>query len=106
MWAIFSKVAEYTPGSVAIQLLEKYQFDLTRFRAERLDKVAENIVIGSMYPVCASLRIAKWFKDRAYYDVARGDVFKKIAQKYIDAAINYLEYLESDHLATILLEVM
>ena len=34
--------------------------------------VAQNIVIGSQYPVCVALRIAKWFNDRAEYDVARG----------------------------------
>ena len=64
MWLIFGKVAEITPGAVAIELLEKYRFDLTRFNAKRLDKVCQNIVIGSAYPVCASLRIAKWFNDR------------------------------------------
>ena len=75
MWLIFGKVAEFTPGAVAIELLEKYRFDLTRFDAQQLDKVCQNIVIGSQYPVCAALRIAKWFNDRAKYDVARGIVY-------------------------------
>ena len=34
--------------------------------------VAQNIVIGSQYPVCASLRMSKWFLEIAEYDVARG----------------------------------
>ena len=50
-------------------------------------------------------RLAKWFKDRAFYDVARGDVFRKISGAYIAAASDYLRFVESDHLATILLEV-
>eukprot|EP01084_Bolivina_argentea_P067703 123248_1 len=105
MWLIFESVAEITPGSVAIELLEKYRFDLTRFNASKLDKVCQNIAVGSQYPVCASLRIAKWFNDRAEYDVARSKAFSAIAQSYIDAANDYVSFLESDHLATILLEV-
>ena len=62
-------------------------------------------MIGSRFPVCASLRIAKWFLDRAYYDVSRTDQFKQIANEFIDAANEYIAFLESDHLATILLEV-
>ena len=38
IWFIFEKVAEITPGNVAIQLLEKYELDLTRFDAKRLDQ--------------------------------------------------------------------
>ena len=37
--------------------------------------VAQNIVIGSQYPVCAALRMSKWFIDIAEYDVARGVYF-------------------------------
>ena len=29
LWLIFEKVAEYTPGTVAIALLEEYKYDLT-----------------------------------------------------------------------------
>ena len=105
LWLLFGKVAEITPGTVAIELLEKYKYDLTRFNAQRLDKVCQRIVIGSQYPVCAALRIAKWFNDRAAYDVARGQLFEDIANSYIDAANDYIGFLESDHLATVLLEV-
>eukprot|EP01083_Nonionella_stella_P282358 960812_1 len=104
MWLIFGRVAEITPCSVAIELLEKYRFDLTRFPANRLERVCQNIVIGSQYPVCAALRISKWFKDRAHYDVARGDLFEKIAETYVEAAMDYLSLIESDHIATVLLE--
>lgn len=61
-------------------------------------------MIGSQFPVCASLRIAKWFFDRASYDVSRADHFKEIAKAYTDAANEYIDLLESDHLVTILLE--
>eukprot|EP01084_Bolivina_argentea_P067702 123247_1 len=105
MWLIFQKIAELTPGGVAIELLEKYRFVLTRFNSEKLDKVCQNIVIGSQYPVCAALRIAKWFNDRAEYDVARGELFMSIAESYIEAAMDYISLIESDHLATVLLEV-
>eukprot|EP01083_Nonionella_stella_P161426 528743_1 len=105
MWLIFEKVAEITPASVAIELLEQYKFDLTRFNATKLDRVCQNIVVGSSFPICAALRIAKWFFDRAEYDVARSKLFEDIAQSYIDAANDYISFLESDHLATVLLEV-
>ena len=72
---IFSLLNIVTPGNCAIQLLSEFELDLTRFDAEKLHAVAQNIVIGSQYPVCASLRIAKWFNDRASYDVARGIFF-------------------------------
>ena len=76
-----------------------------RFESSLLQEVCQGIVIGSKFPVCASLRIAKWFLDRAYYDVSRTDEFKRIANVFIDAANDYIAFLESDHLATILLEV-
>ena len=67
--------------------------------------MCQNIVIGSQYPVCAALRISKWFTDRSEYDVARGETFQAIADSYIAAANDYLNLIESDHLATVLLEV-
>ena len=85
--------------------MERYKYDLTRFEAEKLDKVCQNVVIGSQYPVCAALRISKWFRDREMYDVARRQKFSDIAESYIKAANDYIKFLESDHLATILLEV-
>ena len=105
LWIIFERVAEITAGNIAIQLLEKFQFDLTRFDHNKLDKIAQSIVIGSQYPVCAALRIAKWFNDRALYDVARSDLWHQIAETYIESAIDYLQLIESDHLVTVLLEV-
>ena len=38
IWFVFEKVAEITPANVAIPLLEKYELDLTRFDAKRLDQ--------------------------------------------------------------------
>eukprot|EP01084_Bolivina_argentea_P097627 175499_1 len=104
LWLIFERVAEITNENIAIKLLEKFQFDLTRFDHTKLDKIAQHIVIGSQFPICAALRIAKWLYDRALYDVARSDLWKDVAETYIASAIDYLELVESDHLATVLLE--
>ena len=104
LWLIFEKVAEITPARVSIALLEEYQYDLTRFDAENLNRICQNIVIGSQYPVCTALRISKWFNDRAEYDIARGQELENIAESYIEAANDYIAFLESDHLATIMLE--
>ena len=38
IWLLFNKVAELTPGNCAIQLLDTYKFDLTRFDAEHLEE--------------------------------------------------------------------
>eukprot|EP01084_Bolivina_argentea_P006468 12273_1 len=105
IWLLFNTVAELTPGNVAIELLDRYKFDLTRFDADTLNQLAQNIVIGSQYPVCASLRMAKWFMDIASYDVARGHVFEAISENFVDAAFDYLDLIESDHMAVIILEV-
>jgi len=105
IWIIFNKVAELTPGNVAIELLDRYKHELTRFPAERLDEVAQNVVIGSQYPICAALRLSKWFIDIASYDVAREKIFEAISEGFVDAAFDYLDLIESDHMATIVLEV-
>ena len=42
---------------------------------------------------------------KGIYDVARRRKFADIAESYIEAANDYIKFLESDHLATILLEV-
>ena len=89
----------------SVHILTYHLLIAIRFQADRLDKLCQNIVIGSQFPVCASLRISKWFYDRAKYDVSRADLFSKIANSYIDAATEYIGLLESDHLATIMLEV-
>ena len=72
LWLIFSEIAKITPHKVALELLSVYGADLTRFEADQLHKVTQNIVIGSEYPICTALRIAKWFIDRAEFDIARG----------------------------------
>lgn len=72
VWLIFAEIAKMTPHKVALELLQIYQEDLTRFEADQLHKVTQNIVIGSEYPICTALRIAKWFVDRAEFDIARG----------------------------------
>eukprot|EP01084_Bolivina_argentea_P295102 507981_1 len=56
LWLILERVAEITASNIAIQLLEKFQFDLTRFSHTKLDKVTQNVVCGSQYPICAALR--------------------------------------------------
>ena len=61
-------------------------------------------MVGSQYPVCAALRMSKWFEDIAEYDVARGHIFTGVAESFIDAAFDYLNLIESDHMATIILE--
>lgn len=104
LWLIFARIALVTPHKISIRLLQKYQKDLTRFDADELDKVTQKIVIGSGYPICTALRIAKWFMDRAELDVARGNLFMQAAETYIQSAINYASIVESDHLVTILLE--
>ena len=78
LWLIFAEIAKITPHRVALELLHVYQADLTRFEAEQLHKVTQNIVIGSEYPICTALRIAKWFLDRAEFDIARGIYFNLI----------------------------
>ncbi len=50
LWLLFNRVAQLTPGNVAIGLLDRYKFDLTRFAADTLNQLAQNIVIGSQYP--------------------------------------------------------
>eukprot|EP01084_Bolivina_argentea_P145456 254946_1 len=105
LWLIFSRVALITPHKISIRLLQKYQTDLTRFDAKELNKVTEKICIGSKYPVCTALEIARWFQNRAALDVARGTLFLEVGATYIEAARDYLSIIESDHLATILLEV-
>eukprot|EP01083_Nonionella_stella_P291162 990764_1 len=105
LWLIFARIALITPHKISLCLLSKYQQDLTRFDANELDKVTQKIVIGSQYPICTALAIAKWFQDRATLDVARAELFMKAAETYIQSALNYLNIVESDHLATILLEV-
>ena len=72
MWLIFARVALVAPHKISIELLQKYQKDLTRFDANELNKVTQQIVIGSRYPICTALQIAKWFIDRAKLDIARG----------------------------------
>lgn len=72
MWLIFARVALIAPHKISIELLDKYQKDLTRFDANELNKVTQQIVIGSRYPICTALQIARWFIDRAKLDIARG----------------------------------
>ena len=94
LWLIFAKVAEITPAPVSIVLLEEYKYSLTRFASDELDKVCQSIVVGSHYPICTALRIAKWFHDRAKYDVAQNEKFTQIADSYIGAANSYIQFLE------------
>ena len=72
MWLIFARVALVAPHKISIELLDKYTKDLTRFDANELNKVTQQIVIGSRYPICTALQIAKWFIHRAKLDIARG----------------------------------
>lgn len=104
LWLIFARVALITPHKVSMGLMSQYQKDLTRFHATDLMMVTNNIVIGSQHPICTALVVAKWFEDRADMDVARANVFTEARDIYIKSAINYLSIIESDHLATILLE--
>eukprot|EP01084_Bolivina_argentea_P148121 259029_1 len=104
LWLIFAEIAKLTPHKIAIELLQMYQADLTRFDEEQLHNVTQCIVIGSEYPICTTLRISKFYKDRAEFDIARGDIFNNMAQIYIEAAIDHLKRFQSDHLAAVVLE--
>eukprot|EP00485_Elphidium_margaritaceum_P015088 CAMPEP_0202731060 /NCGR_PEP_ID=MMETSP1385-20130828/186951_1 /ASSEMBLY_ACC=CAM_ASM_000861 /TAXON_ID=933848 /ORGANISM="Elphidium margaritaceum" /LENGTH=2462 /DNA_ID=CAMNT_0049397343 /DNA_START=90 /DNA_END=7479 /DNA_ORIENTATION=- len=105
IWLIFNRVAELTPGNMAIELLDRYKNELTRYPEKRLEEMAQNVMIGSQYPICAGLRLSKWFMDIAKYDVAREKCFEAISESFIDAAFDYLDLIKSDHMATIVLEV-
>merc|ERR1719361_2067695 len=85
IWILFNKIGELTPGNVAIELLDRYKFDLTRFDAKHLEQLGQNIVIGSQYPICSALRMSKWFLDIAEYDVARGHIFEEVSESFVDA---------------------
>eukprot|EP01083_Nonionella_stella_P230213 814037_1 len=104
LFHVFARVAEISPGSVSIKLLNKYKLELSRYETEKVDQITQNVVIGSKYPVCAALRISTWFKDRASYDVSRAEEWIAISESYIEAAVDYLSNIRSDHFATILLE--
>eukprot|EP01083_Nonionella_stella_P230215 814042_1 len=104
LFRVFARVAEISPGSVSIKLLNKYKLELSRYESEQVDKITQNVVIGSKYPVCAALRISTWFKDRAVYDVSRAEEWIRISESYVEAAVDYLSNIRSDHFATILLE--
>eukprot|EP01083_Nonionella_stella_P098541 277150_1 len=105
IWIIFEEIALYTPTPVGISLLEHFRFDLTRFPEDSVDSVCKNLVIASSYPINASLEIARWMKERAQYDISRAELFEEISNNYINTALDYLSMIESDHLATIILEV-
>eukprot|EP01084_Bolivina_argentea_P303232 523479_1 len=104
IWLLINRVAELSPGNVAIALFDKYKDDLTRCDTAKLDEMAQNIVIGSQYPICAALKISKWFQDIADYDVSRGDEFEAISDGFLDVAFDYLNLIQSDHMASIILE--
>eukprot|EP01083_Nonionella_stella_P178794 632759_1 len=104
LFMVFERVAEISPGSVAIKLLNKYKLELSRYETEQVDKIAQNVVIGSKYPVCAALRISEWFKSRESYDVSRAAEWHAISESFIEAAVDYLSNIRNDHFATILLE--
>lgn len=104
IWLIFEEIALSTPTPMAMRLLKEYKYDLTRFSTERVNRVCQNLVIGSEYPICAALMISKWMNDRAAFDISRSAIFEALADDFVAAAIEYLSIVESDHLATILLE--
>eukprot|EP01083_Nonionella_stella_P318864 1167628_1 len=80
LFRVFQRVAEISPASVSIKLLNKYKLELSRYRSEQVDKITQNIVIGSKYPMCTALRISKWYKNRASYDVSRAEEWIKISE--------------------------
>ena len=53
-------MAKLTLGNVAIELLDRYQLDLSCFEAQKLDELAQTIVIGRQCLIHTSLRMSKW----------------------------------------------
>ena len=43
-------------------------------------------------------------KERGDYDISRRELFEEISNNYISTALEYLGLIESDHLATVILE--
>eukprot|EP01084_Bolivina_argentea_P076822 139273_1 len=84
------------------ELLSRYK---SKFDEKNIQQLTQTVVIGSKFPVCTALRIAKWYNDRSKMEVARSDLFAKTAQEFVQMAIYYTNIITSDHLLTILLEV-
>eukprot|EP01084_Bolivina_argentea_P221982 375836_1 len=105
---ILSRVCLIAPHKISIQLLDKYQTDLlSHFDTNQLNKITQQIVIGSRYTICTALRVAKWYQNVAKQnnlDIAKEQLFERIVEAHIQSALNYLKLVESDHLRTILLE--
>ena len=55
IWILFNKVAELTPGNVAIELLDRYKHDLTRFDAEKWMNVCD---IYYIFRIFVGLRVS------------------------------------------------
>eukprot|EP01084_Bolivina_argentea_P292995 503868_1 len=104
IWLIFHKIAEATPGSIGIELLEIFRSDLGTMSHKELKTLTENIVIKSRYPICTALQIAYWYKCMAGIFVDRGEIYEEFAENFVEAAINYTNLIKSDYIATIILE--
>eukprot|EP01084_Bolivina_argentea_P076826 139281_1 len=104
VWAILYEVAEQTPGNVAVELLATYENTLLKCPEERIHELTQRIVFDSQYPICTTLYIANWYNELANKYVDRGDIFNEYSEIFVQCAINYVELIESDHAATIILE--
>eukprot|EP01083_Nonionella_stella_P214243 772074_1 len=104
LWLIFERIVLLSPYAISINLLHQYAKELSEFNIHKLDKVTQQIVIASKYPICTALELARFYKEKAQMDTIRGNTFEKVAEGYITRALHHLNAVKSDHLKSIILE--
>ncbi len=87
-----------------MQLIEHFKFELTRYPQNKVEEVVSTIVESSSFQLATCLALAAWFQERSTNDLTNHDILKKYTKKYSAWGVTILNSIESDYLATILME--
>eukprot|EP01083_Nonionella_stella_P211431 764500_1 len=106
LWRLLAYISMQLPTVHAISLLNEHQSDLAKCKKmEHLELVCTSIIQAAAYPIGTALHLSGFMSDLAENDLSREDDFRNVATRYINIAENLVEYIESDHLLALLLEV-
>ena len=101
LWPVLRYLGQELPTPIAVELIELYRVELSRYPPAKIEGIARTIVESSKFVIATALVFAAFFNERAERDLANTRLLAKYSEEYQDLAAEELRHIESDYLASI-----
>ena len=103
LWPVLRYLGQELPTPVAVELMQLYRVELSRYPPNKIEGIAKAIVESSSFAIATALVFASYFMERAQKDLANTRLYDSYSEKYQNWAADELRTVESDYLASMVM---